>query len=68
MWCYYNTGDQVWMEWRSNKWEVVRVLTHDNISWRESEPCLTKLVGMEKFFHRITVASLKLAHKVLTAG
>lgn len=68
MWQYFNTGDQIWLEWRDNKWTVVRVLAHDGMAWSERELGLTRLVGMERFFHQIVVAWLKLAHKVLVAG
>lgn len=68
MWRYFNTGDQIWMEWRHGKWEVVRVLGADGVTWSEREEGLQKLSGMEKFFHRIEVTCLKLAWKVLQAG
>ncbi len=63
MWQYYNTGDQVWMEWRNNKWKVVRVETHDCLSWWDGDPGLTKMVGLDKFCHQILVACIKLAHR-----
>lgn len=68
MWQYFNTGDQIWTEWRHNKWVVVRVLTHDGLAWSEREEGLTRLTGMEKIFHHLMVRYLQLAHKVFQAG
>lgn len=51
------------MEYRYGKWTVVRVETHDCLSWWDGDPGLTKMVGLDKFCHQILVACIKLAHR-----
>ncbi len=62
----YSTGDQVWVSQRYGQETVVKVITHDGMSWSEDEPTLKRLDGAEKIVHTVQVFLTKLILKVLS--
>jgi len=62
----YGTGDQIWLSQRYGKRTVVKILTHDGLSWAEDEGPMKPLTGAERYVHVATVFCIKLILKVLS--
>ena len=61
----FNTGDQIWLSQRYGKPTVVKVLTHDGLTFSEDEPTIRRIEGAERIVHQITVFFMKIILKVL---
>lgn len=66
MYTLYNTGDQVWSEWRDGKWVTTKVITHDGIiSDEREEGGIVHLTGFEKALHSVQVKVMRALYAVL---
>lgn len=61
----FATGDQLWYSERYGKQTVVKFITDDGLTWEEGQEGTVKLTGVEKFFHRLVVATIRLVHLVM---
>lgn len=61
----YNTADQVWTSRRYGQRVVVKVVTHDGLTWEEGGK-LQKLTGVELRIHQVQSFLIRLILKVIS--
>jgi hypothetical protein len=62
----YNAGDQIWLSDRYGKQVVVKIVTHDGLTFSEEEPVMRRFSGVEHYLHLVKTFFIRGILRVLS--